>query len=205
MFQDFQEAEAGGGRARSDWQFVLESIDRLNKLVMANESAFAPFSLRGEIEDLVTKTVVTGENDDASEHYLSQAINGRWQHLHENSQPSYSQRVSKQLSSSQILRTLALERSWSATTQLAKSIIVGYEQKTLENAADEVPIYHMLEPCLTICSLLTVPSNITLSASWLSGTLPSISARLSAMTAASLKTRMGLGCRGKKQQHSALQ
>ena len=141
VLKDFHDAEGGGGgggRARSDWQFVLESIDRLNKLVTANESAFAPFSLRGEIEDLVTKTAATNDNESTSDNYLNQAVSGRGQHLHENSQPSYSQRVSKQLTSSQILRALALERSWSATTQLAKSIIVGYDQRTLENAADEV-------------------------------------------------------------------
>ena len=141
VLKDFHDAEGGGGgggRARSDWQFVLESIDRLNKLVTANESAFAPFSLRGEIEDLVTKTAATNDNESTPDNYLNQAVSGRWQHLHENSQPSYSQRVSKQLTSSQILRALALERSWSATTQLAKSIIVGYDQRTLENAADEV-------------------------------------------------------------------
>ena len=67
-----------------------------------------------------------------------QAVSVRWQLLHENSQPTYSQKISKQISSSQILRILALERAWSATTQLVKSVIVGYDQRTLENAAEEV-------------------------------------------------------------------
>ena len=58
IFQDFHENEGGGGGGggKSDWQYVLESIDRLNRLVMANESSFAPFSLRGEIEDLASKS-----------------------------------------------------------------------------------------------------------------------------------------------------
>ena len=57
IFQDFHENEGGGGGGgKSDWQYVLESIDRLNRLVMANESSFAPFSLRGEIEDFASKS-----------------------------------------------------------------------------------------------------------------------------------------------------
>ena len=80
----------------------------------------------------------SGVGSDENDPYLNQAVGWRWTQLHENSQPSYSQRISKQMSSSQVLRVLALERSWSATTQLARSIIIGYDHRTLENAADEV-------------------------------------------------------------------
>ena len=139
----------------SDWLFMLETIDKLNRLMAINEDLFSKFTIRGEvIQDDTIK--------DKSEEYFTQCAYNRWHALHENSQPGYGQRVCKQFSSSQVLRLLAIDRAWSATSQLTKSIISGFERRTLENAADEV-------------SWLTIPTNITPSAGSLSGILPGLS------------------------------
>ena len=171
----------------SDWLYLLGCIDEFNQLMKEDEALLVNFSVcgtdgrhnfLGSRASSSQSTIETGSEEESSATpiFILQCVRYRWTMIHKNHHPSYIQKLGRQTSSSQILRCLAIERCWMASFELAKTIVLGYDRKTLENAAEEV-------------SWLTVPQSITPSFTSLSGLLPG----LSKMTCSYRKNKDGNG------------
>ena len=171
----------------SDWLYLLGCIDEFNQLMKEDDALLMNFGVTGTDGhfDFIGSRAVSSQNtiESGSEEgaattpiFTLQCVRYRWTMIHKNHHPSYIQKLGRQTSSSQILRCLAIERCWMASFELAKTIVLGYDRKTLENAAEEA-------------SWLTVPQSITPSFTSLTGLLPG----LSKMTGSSRKNKDGNG------------
>ena len=164
----------------NDWLYLLECIDELNHLMQEDAVLLKGFGVEGTDGGVdftassaatAQSTVGSGEcNGDGeggaaapgTKLYTLHCVRNRWMMLHENHFPVYSQKLGRETSSSQILRIIAIERCWTAALDLAKTIVLGHNRRTLENAADEA-------------AWLSIPQTITPSYSSLSGLLPGLS------------------------------
>ena len=155
----------------NDWLYLLGSIDEFNQLMKEDPTVGNDFGVNGTNGGYDFKygraatsqnTVSMGSNEEATTSIFSlQCVRYRWTFIHGNHHPSYIQKLGRQTSSSQILRNLAIERCWIASFELAKTIVLGYDRRTVENAAEEV-------------AWLTLPQSITPSFTSLSGLLPGL-------------------------------
>ena len=180
----------------SDWLYLLGCIDEFNQLMKEDEDLMNNYGVQGTDGryDYIGSRAATSQNiiESGTEEggsttpiFMLQCVRYRWTMIHKNHHPSYIQKLGRQTSSSQILRCLAIERCWMASFDLAKTIVLGYDRKTIENAAEEA-------------SWLTIPQSITPSFTSLSGLLPG----LSKMTCSYRKNKDGNGNKRKNRNTS---
>ena len=156
----------------NDWIYMLECLDEFNQLMKEDASLMNNLGVTGTDggPDYVNSAAATAQStiesgiDDGSSTtiFILQCVRQRWSLLHGNHHPTYIQKLGRQTSSSQILRLLAIERCWLSSFELAKTVVIGYNRRTLENAAGEA-------------AWLTIPQSITPSFTSLSGLLPGLS------------------------------
>lgn len=185
---DMSKGEPTG--SATDWLYLLGCIDEFNQLMKEDPALLNSFGINGTDggHDYIfsrasnsqnTVPSASGEEEaagTATKIFTLQCVRYRWTLIHGNHHPSYIQKLGRQTSSSQILRCLAIERCYLASFELAKTIVLGYDRKTIENVADEA-------------AWLTLPQSITPSFTSLSGLLPG----LSKITCISKKNKDGNG------------
>jgi hypothetical protein len=180
---DISKGEVSG--PASDWLYLLGCIEEFNQLMKEDDVFMKNYEVKGtdgSYDYIYSRasssqnTVAFGGSETEEKIFVLQCVRYRWTLIHQNHHPSYIQKLGREISSSQILRCLAIERCWMASFELAKTIVLGYDRKTLENAAEEA-------------AWLTVPQSITPSFTSLTGLLPG----LSKMTCLSRKNKDGNG------------